>query len=59
MKFLTQFYPIHIEKEDKVFFPACLQYLTKEDQQQMLAQFNDFDRQMIHEKYEAVVQGLE
>jgi Uncharacterized conserved protein len=59
MKFLAQFYPTHIAKEDKVFFPACLQYLTKEDQQQMLAQFYDFDRKMIHEKYEAVVQGLE
>lgn len=58
MEFLTQFYPTHIAKEDKVFFPASLQYLKKEERQLMLAQFYEFDRQMIHEKYRAVVQAL-
>lgn len=59
MEYLTQFYPVHIAKEDKVFFPASLKYLTKEEQRLMLGQFDAFDRKMIHEKYRAVVQALE
>jgi len=55
---LVTFYPQHIEKEDKVFFPAARAYLTDEEDQAMLAEFWEFDRKMIHEKYKAVVQGL-
>jgi hemerythrin-like domain-containing protein len=56
---LADFYPRHIEKEDKVFFPAARAYLTKEEDQAMLAEFWEFDRKMIHEKYKAVVAVLE
>lgn len=55
---LAQFYPAHIEKEDKHFFFPCLEYFTDEEQKQMLAQFNEFDRSMIHEKYNKVVEHL-
>ena len=56
---LTEFYPKHIEKEDKVFFPASRAYFTDEEDQAMLAEFWEFDRKMIHEKYKSVVEGFE
>ncbi len=56
---LINFYPKHIEKEDKVFFPASRAYFTDAEDQAMLAEFWEFDRKMIHEKYQAVVDGLE
>jgi hemerythrin-like domain-containing protein len=56
---LCEFYPKHIEKEDKVFFPSSRDYFTDEEDQAMLAEFWDFDRKMIHEKYKLVVDGLE
>ena len=59
LKTLIDFYPKHIEKEDKVFFPASRNYFTDEEDQAMLAEFWEFDRKMIHEKYKSVVEGLE
>jgi len=56
---IAEFYPKHIEKEDKVFFPACRAYLTDEEDQAMLAEFWEFDQKMIHEKYKSVVERLE
>ena len=58
LKRLVDFYPKHIEKEDKVFFPAYMQYLSDEEDQLMLKEFYDFDREMIHEKYKFVLQEL-
>jgi len=59
LKTLTEFYPKHIEKEDKVFFPASRKYFTEEEDQAMLGAFWEFDRNMIHEKYKSVVGELE
>jgi hemerythrin-like domain-containing protein len=56
---LADFYPKHIEKEDRVFFPASRNYFTHEEDQAMLAEFWEFDRKMIHEKYQSVVEGLQ
>jgi len=56
---LVEFYPKHIEKEDKIFFPASRAYFTDEEDLAMLAEFWEFDRKMIHEKYRSVVEGLE
>ena len=56
---LIEFYPKHIQKEDKVFFPASRAYFTDEEDQAMLAEFWEFDRKMIHEKYKSVVEQLE
>ena len=55
---LIEFDPKHIQKEDKVFFPAVRAYFSDAEEQAMLAEFWEFDRKMIHEKYKAVVQGL-
>jgi hemerythrin-like domain-containing protein len=56
---LAAFYPKHIEKEDKHFFYPCLQYFNHVEQQDMLSEFWDFDRRMIHEKYGKVVENFE
>ena len=59
LRFLAEFYPVHIEKEDKVFFPASMQYFDRAERDAILAEMWEFDRRMIHEKYKAVVEELE
>jgi hemerythrin-like domain-containing protein len=59
LRALCDFYPRHVEKEDKIFFPAARAYFTDDEDQAMLARFWAFDRAMIHEKYARVVAGLE
>lgn len=59
LRSLTNFYPKHIEKEDKVFFPAVRRYFSEQEDQTMLDEFWAFDRKMIHEKYMAVVETFE
>jgi hemerythrin-like domain-containing protein len=56
---LVDFYPKHIEKEDKIFFPASRRYFTEEEDQAMLQEFWRFDREIIHHKYRAVVDELQ
>jgi len=56
---LVDFYPKHIEKEDKEFFPAARNYVTDEEDQAMLAEFREFDQKMIHEKYTSVISELQ
>jgi hemerythrin-like domain-containing protein len=51
---LGNFYPRHIEKEDKHFFYPCQDYFSQDEQEKMLAEFWEFDRKMIHEKYNKV-----
>jgi hemerythrin-like domain-containing protein len=51
---LGNFYPKHIEKEDKHFFYPCQEYFDKDEQSKVLAEFWEFDRKMIHEKYNKV-----
>ncbi len=58
LEFLVSFYPRHIEKEDKVFFPAMMKYFSVEEQERMLSEFCEFDRNMIHEKYRHLVEEL-
>jgi hemerythrin-like domain-containing protein len=55
---LVEFYPQHIEKEDKRFFNPSMKYFTPVEQQNMLQEFWEFDRKMIHEKYAKVIEGL-
>jgi hemerythrin-like domain-containing protein len=59
LKILIEFYPRHIEKEDKVFFPSVRIYFTEEEDQAMLAEFREFDQMMIHELYNSLVAGFE
>lgn len=56
---LVDFYPKHIIKEDRVFFPASREYFSDEEDDAMLQEFWEFDQKMIHEKYRSVVEALE
>jgi hemerythrin-like domain-containing protein len=49
--FLINFYPEHIQKEDKIFFPNTEKYFTDMELNKMLDDFWEFDKKMIHEKY--------
>jgi hemerythrin-like domain-containing protein len=46
LRTLVDIYPKHIEKEDKVFFPASRTYFSEAEDQAMLAEFYEFDRKM-------------
>ena len=59
LRTLVDFYPKHIKKEDDVFFPASRTYFSNEEDQAMLAEFWEFDRKMIHEKYKDVVREFD
>lgn len=59
MKALAEFYPKHIEKEDRHFFYPCMEYFSKEEQDAMLEEFWEFDRKMVHEKYKSLIEELE
>jgi hemerythrin-like domain-containing protein len=56
---LVKFYPMHIEKEDKHFFIPAMDYFSKKEQSAMLDEFWLFDRNMIHEKYQKIVEENE
>ena len=58
LTFLVHFYPEHIQKEDKVFFPNTERYFTGEELDKMLEDFREFDCKMIHEKYEKLYEAL-
>ena len=58
MQDLIEFYPKHIEKEDKQFFPETERHYTKDELDRMIESFYSFDMQMIHEKYKDVVDSL-
>lgn len=59
LKELTELYPDHIRKEDKQFFYPCMDYFTRQEQDNMLQEFWDFDKKIIHEKYEQIVETVE
>ncbi len=59
MEALVNFYPLHIEKEDKHFFIPCMDYFSDKEKENMLKEMRDFDKNMIHKKYGKVVEGLE
>lgn len=59
MQDLVEFYPAHIEKEDKHFFVPCMGYFSDQEQSDMLQEFWEFDRQLIHDKYKMTVESLE
>lgn len=55
METLVEFYPAHIDKEDNHFFIGVMKYFSKEEQDALLQEGREFDRKMIHRKYENVV----
>ena len=56
---LIDFYPRHIQKEDKNFFMPIMEYLSIEEQESMLEEEREFDRNFIHQIYRDRVADLE
>jgi hemerythrin-like domain-containing protein/rubredoxin len=55
---LSDFYPAHIEKEDRRFFLPVMKYFTDEELVSMMGEFNAFDRAMIHWRYQRLLEEL-
>ena len=55
---LAAFYPVHIKKEDRRFFPDTERYFSGTELEDLLARFREFDQQMIHEKYRKVYEAM-
>ncbi len=56
---LVQLYPRHIEKEDKRFFYPVLNYLSTQEQKEMLIEFYDFDKKTVLPRYEGFMEHFE
>ena len=56
---LIEFYPKHIEKEDKHLFIPCMEYFSEPEKEAMLKEEWEFDKSLIHEKYRNVVVAVE
>jgi len=55
IEFMTDFYPKHIEKEDKRFFLPCIDYFTQEKYDSILKEGWEYDKNLIHEIYKEKV----
>lgn len=51
LRYMTDFYPKHIEKEDRHFFLPCMNYFTSEEKEAMLKEEWEFDKNLIHRIY--------
>ena len=51
MRFMVDFYPKHIEKEDRHFFLPCMKYFNLDEQESMLKEEWEFDKNLIHQIY--------
>ncbi len=59
MRELRDFYPVHIDKEDRHFFLPAMRYFTQEERDRMLQEGFDYDRGLIHRRYQTIVEGAE
>jgi hemerythrin-like domain-containing protein len=56
---LADFYPRHIDKEDRHFFLPVMNYFTKQEQDAMLAEMYEFDKNLVHALYRRAIEKLE
>ena len=59
MQQLVNFYPKHIEKEDKHFFKSAMKYLSSDEKEAMLEEEHEFDQGFIHVVYQDIVHQAE
>lgn len=59
LKWLAEFYPQHIAKEDKGFFIPAMSYFNKEEQERMLLEFCRFDGPSIQKDYRLAIERME
>ena len=56
---LVQFYPKHIEKEDRHFFIPVMDYFSSAEKGKMLEEMNEFEKNFTQVRYMSVVEGVE
>ena len=56
---LIDLYPKHLKKEEKEFFLPIMDYFSDKQKEEMLNQFLEFDRKLIHEKYKKIIESYE
>jgi hemerythrin-like domain-containing protein len=52
-------YLSHVRQEDRDFYAPAMEYFTPNEGGEMLAEFRNHDRAMIHEKYRLMADALE
>ncbi len=58
LAFLVNFYPVHIAKEDKDFFPKTQRYFSAEELDRLLEEFREFDSGWDKEKYSRLYETM-
>lgn len=56
---IVEFYPRHVEKEEKHFFMPAMGYFSAAERDTMLHTFLEFDGRLFHDEYRMMVTGLE
>ncbi|MBU1044979.1 MAG: hemerythrin domain-containing protein [Candidatus Omnitrophica bacterium] len=56
---LVNFYPWHIAKEDKHFFLEVMEYFSDKEKEAILNEYWEFDRKLIHEKYQGLIENIQ
>lgn len=58
MKALIEFYPRHIQKEDRQFFIPVMEYFSREEKNDMLRDGYALDSKLLHEAYAETVSSM-
>jgi hemerythrin-like domain-containing protein len=56
---LIEFYPKHIQKEDRNFFIPVMDYFSREEKEAMIREGYAADSRLLHEEYADMVRNLE
>lgn len=59
LRSLIEFYPQHIEKEDRHFFIPVMGYFSPEEKEAMIREGYESDSRLLHEEYADLVKTLE
>jgi hemerythrin-like domain-containing protein len=59
LRMLIEFYPHHIEKEDKQFFIPVMDYFSQDEKEAMIRAGYEADSRLLHEEYADLVKTLE
>jgi len=56
---LNILYSEHIKKEEHFFRSVMNNYFSQQDQEKIINEFNEFDKKMIHKKYEGIIEHMQ
>jgi len=59
IKKFIRLYRGHIGKEDKQFFLPVMEYFDQTQKDNMIREFQEFDKKMFHERYKLMIENLE